>query len=495
MFDHVGGLFGHHDDGSVGVAAGHVGHDGSVDDAQVADAVDAQPGVDDGRRIRRRSHFAGADGVVVGLRVAADEAGPVLVGVDGVVLAAGERLGVEARAELLEGLGSGQGQSDLDALDEHAQVLFDGEVARIDERMVVRIGRRQTDGALGLGPQQHGQHLPGVRVEQRLVVLVPDVVADARAAADGVGGVGDGRRADEVVLDVGPVDVGVGVFGFDPGQTFGGSGRRERSRRSEDVVEGVGHVEDVAQDQRIGSVDLEDQAGQGHVILQVVADGQIGDDGDVQRRQMVGRSDAAQHQQLRTGDGSGRQDHLAPGPDVVDAAVAFEGDAHGPFPGVVDDDARHGGSHGHVQVPPGTGRPQEGLGRRAAQSVARRRLGHHEARLLAAVAVVVLVAHLDAGVDEGRHQRRPERRLRHRQRPARAVVRRAGQVRIAVVLRFHEVGQHLVVGPAGVAGGGPRVVIAPVASHVQHVVQHRRSAQDLAARPQTPANTLSPKQT
>jgi len=67
-----------------------------------------------------------------------------------------------------------------------------------------------------------------------------------------------------------------------------------------------------------------------------------------------------------------------------------------------------------------------------------------------------------------------------------AVVGRIGQVRIAVVFRFDEIRQHFVVGPAVVAHGGPTVVVAPVAAHVQHVVEDGGSAEHFAARPRTP---------
>lgn len=44
---------------------------------------------------------------------------------------------------------------------------------------------------------------------------------------------------------------------------------------------------------------------------------------------MVGRSDAAEHQDLRAADGAGRQQHLAVGVDVVDLVLAQEADADG----------------------------------------------------------------------------------------------------------------------------------------------------------------------
>ncbi len=113
-------------------------------------------------------------------------------------------------------------------------------------------------------------------------------------------------------------------------------------------------------------------------------------------------------------------------------------------------------------------------------------LGEHEALLLFAVVVAMFVAHFDAAFDEGRHQRRQVRRVHHGQVAARAMVRRGRQIRVAVVLRFEEVGQDVVVGPPGVAQIGPAVVVEPVAAIVQHVVDGRRTAQHFSGRPQAP---------
>ncbi len=79
LFDHVGRLLADHDGGRVGVAVDQVGHDGRVDDAQPLEAVDAQPGVDDGQRVRRRPHLGRAHRVVERGRVLAHETRPVLV--------------------------------------------------------------------------------------------------------------------------------------------------------------------------------------------------------------------------------------------------------------------------------------------------------------------------------------------------------------------------------------------------------------------------------
>ena len=61
------------------------------------------------------------------------------------------------------------------------------------------------------------------------------------------------------------------------------------------------------------------------------------------------------------------------------------------------------------------------------------------------------------------------------------------EVRVPVVLGLLEVVQDLVVTPARIAIPLPCIVVFPIASHVQHVVQDRGSTHDFTARPVTPA--------
>ena len=49
--DHIGGLFGDHDGGGVGIARHQVRHDRGVDHAQALDAANAQPLIDHGKGI------------------------------------------------------------------------------------------------------------------------------------------------------------------------------------------------------------------------------------------------------------------------------------------------------------------------------------------------------------------------------------------------------------------------------------------------------------
>ena len=80
----------------------------------------------------------------------------------------------------------------------------------------------------------------------------------------------------------------------------------------------------------------------------------------------------------------------------------------------------------------------------------------------------------------------PPGRLLHGEVPPGGVVAGGGQVGVPVVLRLLEVVEHVLVAPARVAGGLPVVVVAPVAAHVEHVVEDGGAAQHLAPGPVTP---------
>ncbi len=97
---------------------------------------------------------------------------------------------------------------------------------------------------------------------------------------------------------------------------------------------------------------------------------------------------------------------------LTDLAVALEADAVGAIL-VVDEHLHDVGAHGDVQVGPVAHRPQERLGRGAARAAPDRPLRRHETRLRLAVDVAHRVPHLHGSGQEGRRQRRLERRLLH----------------------------------------------------------------------------------
>src|SRR5258708_6001862 len=64
----------------------------------------------------------------------------------------------------------------------------------------------------------------------------------------------------------------------------------------------------------------------------------------------------------------------------------------------------------------------------------------------------------------------------------RAALAVIGAVEFGIILRAFEIGQHVGIGPAGVAERGPVVVIAAVAADIDHGIDRRRTAEPLAAR-------------
>ena len=81
--------------------------------------------------------------------------------------------------------------------------------------------------------------------------------------------------------------------------------------------------------------------------------------------------------------------------------------------------------------------------------------------------------------DEGLRQRIGMPPVRHRQRAAGAVIFVGAALLIFGLL---EIGQHVVIAPAGVAALAPAIVVLVLAAHIQQAVDRTRSAQHLAAR-------------
>ena len=181
--------------------------------------------------------------------------------------------------------------------------------------------------------------------------------------------------------------------------------------------------------------------------------------------------------------GAGAEDHLSPGPDLLDLPVALDLDADGALALEEDlagqrvgDDGEVGALHRRVEVGDGGAAPHAApLGGLEAS----------DAELRGAVEVLVvrqsgLDGRVDPGVDDGVHRSA----LVDRERAAGAVE----LVRAAhVVLGAREVGQDVLVVPALGAVGGPPVVVGAVAAHVDHRVDRTAATEDLAAGEEGPA--------
>ena len=234
-------------------------------------------------------------------------------------------------------------------------------------------------------------------------------------------------------LNVGPVLGLVGVFSTDPRQAFDAAENGQRTTLTGQIFQDGRHIFVAMLHQADRLVDEEDDPADCDVVLQIVSDGQLGDERNIHFAQVIRSSDAAQHQNLRAADGAGRQQHLLRGAHDVDAIVPIKLDGLGALCPRVDDDFEHMRVHGNVQVAAVANRSQERLAGRAARSSPDRSLRQHESRLAAPVAVQVLVAQFDTGLDESTGQRCPVRRFLDGQVTAASVVRRPPQIGIAVV--------------------------------------------------------------
>ena len=88
-------------------------------------------------------------------------------------------------------------------------------------------------------------------------------------------------------------------------------------------------------------------------------------------------------------------------------------------------------------------------------------------------------ADFSRGNDEGLRQRIVVAPVGHRQRPVRAVI----FVRTALlVLGLLEIGQHVLIAPAGIAALAPAIVVLVLAAHVQQPVDRTRTAEHFSAR-------------
>ncbi len=182
---------------------------------------------------------------------------------------------------------------------------------------------------------------------------------------------------------------------------------------------------------------------------------------------------------MRRADRPRRQDHLA-ARDVALRNAVYDGiDAH--RPSLRDANSRRLRFRDDIEIPPSARRVEVADRRAPAPPLAHGLLKIPDAFLLRPVDVVVARnAQLHRAGDEAVAELAVVRRVADSQRPARAVI----AVRPAfLVLRPLEIGQHVVVGPTGIAELPPLVVVGTVAANVEQAVDRARPAQHLAARP------------
>ena len=215
------------------------------------------------------------------------------------------------------------------------------------------------------------------------------------------------------------------------------------------------------------------------MVLQIAPDArQLMADGDAQALQHVARPDAGELQELRRADGAGGEHDLGPRGRGFRPVAPAEGDTGAAA--AVEQKGLGLRAGEHHKVWPASRRPQEGLGGGPADATA---LGHVEVAAALVVAAIEIVGLGDAALLRGVAecvQDLPADPGRLDAPLAAGAVELAGAQ--PMVLGPLEQGQDVVPGPAGIAELAPMVVVGRLAAHVDHAVDGRAAAQDLAAR-------------
>ena len=141
LLDHIRSFLSNGNSGSIGIAIDNFGHDGRIYDSQTADAVNLQLGVNNGRRVRRRTHFTSADRVVERGRVLPNETRPIEISKSRQMFTARERSVVESRSQLFESAGFAQRQGNFDSFDQHLYVTLVRQIIRINHWFIERVER------------------------------------------------------------------------------------------------------------------------------------------------------------------------------------------------------------------------------------------------------------------------------------------------------------------------------------------------------------------
>jgi hypothetical protein len=179
------------------------------------------------------------------------------------------------------------------------------------------------------------------------------------------------------------------------------------------------------------------------------------------------------------------EDYLAADPGMTDHTLLpiFETDRAA----ALEQDAVRQGADLDPQVGPLQRRTQIGNGSTAPPLVAHGQLQWTHPILLGAVEIVVPpVAGLLRGGDEGVVEFVAGPQIAHVERPAGTVMRVGAAL---LVFGAPEIGQHVVVGPAGVAELAPQLKILALPADVNEPVDRARPAEHLAARPGRPPSS------
>ena len=216
------------------------------------------------------------------------------------------------------------------------------------------------------------------------------------------------------------------------------------------------------------------------MILQIVADaGRIEHDLDAVLLQQVRGSDAGELQQLRRIiRAAGNQDFLA---RPRRAQRGLPACIRPPWRGVPSNRMRCASAEvSTCRLPRLLRRTQIGERRTGAPAAPGRGLEKSGAFLGGAVEIGIgRNAGFGGGDDEGFRQRIGMPPVRHRQRAAGAVIFVGAAL---LVLGLLEIGQHVVIAPAGIAALTPAIVILVLAAHIQQAVDRARTAEHFSAR-------------
>ena len=199
--------------------------------------------------------------------------------------------------------------------------------------------------------------------------------------------------------------------------------------------------------------------------------------------QMIARSHAGQHQDLRRIDCAARQNDLLLGANRVNFAILTVFNADGAA--VFDQYPVHMGAHLNVDVRALHRGPQIGDCGALAAAIHGIHLQAGETFLGGTVVIRrFLVTGLFHRVEETVEYRILHIRRADFPRPVRTTI---GIVPVLKRFRALEIGQHVIEGPAGQTLLAPAVVIAVIAAHISHHIDRGRTAEHLAARVEQPS--------